>query len=46
MDISYLLWLQDFRNATGNVLTPLMEEVSMFAITYLLLSYGKISPTW
>ena len=37
MDISYLLWLQDFRNATGNVLTPLMEEVSMFAITYLLL---------
>ena len=37
MDIAYLLWLQDIRNAIGNAPTPLMEEVSLFAISYLLL---------
>ena len=37
MDIAYLLWLQDFRTAIGDALTPLMEEVSFFAISYLLL---------
>ena len=37
MDLQYLLWLQDFRNSTGNVLTPFMEFISHFAITYLIL---------
>lgn len=34
MDLRYLLWLQDWRNATGNVLTPLMEFISDFAIGF------------
>lgn len=32
MDISYLLLLQQFREATGNVLTPLMELASDFVV--------------
>ena len=35
MDIQYLLFLQDFRNSIDNALTPFMEGVSMFAVTYL-----------
>ena len=37
MDLKYLLWLQDLRNSTGDALTPYMESVSLFAITYLVL---------
>ena len=37
MDIQYLLFLQDFRNAIGDALTPFMEMVSSFAVTYLLM---------
>ena len=37
MDIEYLLVLQDFRNRTENVLTPFLESLSLFAITYLIL---------
>ena len=37
MDIAYLLWLQNFRNSIDNALTPFMESVSLFAITYILL---------
>ena len=37
MDIEYLLLLQNFRNSISDALTPFMEWVSMFAVTYLLL---------
>ena len=37
MDIDYLLALQDFRNNTGNALTPFMEGISLFAVTYLVM---------
>ena len=37
MDIQYLLFLQNFRNSIDNALTPFMEGVSMFAVTYLIL---------
>ena len=37
MDIQYLLWLQTFRNNIDDALTPVMEFVSMFATTYLIL---------
>lgn len=37
MDIEYLLFLQNWRNATNNMLTPFMEWVSLFAVTYLIL---------
>ncbi len=37
MDIDYLLILQDFRNAIDNGLTPFMEMISLFAVTYLML---------
>ena len=37
MDIAYLLWWQDFRNAIGDALTPFMEAVSLFAVTYLVI---------
>lgn len=37
MDISYLLLLQDFRNATHNMWTPLMENISFFGTTSLVL---------
>ncbi len=37
MDIEYLLFLQNWRNATNNMLTPFMEWISLFAVTYLIL---------
>ena len=37
MDIAYLLWWQDFRNSINDALTPFMEEVSLFAVTYLII---------
>ena len=37
MDIEYLLFLQDFRNGINDALTPFMEWVSLFGITYILL---------
>ena len=37
MDITYLLWLQDFRNATDNLLSPFLMWVSDFATGALLL---------
>ena len=36
MDIEYLLWLQNFRNAINDALTPFMEWISHFAVYYLL----------
>ena len=36
-DIRYLLFLQDFRNSIDNALTPFLEEVSLFAVTYLIM---------
>ncbi len=36
MDIEILLWLQNFREATGNVLTPFVNWLSHAAITWLL----------
>lgn len=35
MDIEYLLLLQNFRNAINDALTPLMEAISYFAVSYL-----------
>ena len=35
MDIAYLLFLQDFRAATRDVLTPFLEWISLFAVTWL-----------
>ena len=37
MDIEYLLWLQNFRTAIDDALTPFMMAVSDFAITVLVL---------
>ena len=37
MDIEYLLWLQNLREASNNVLTPFMQGVSDFAVGSLLL---------
>ena len=37
MDIEYLLFLQDFRNGINDALTPLMEWVSLFGVTYIIL---------
>lgn len=37
MDIAYLLLLQRFREYTGTYLIPVMEQLSLFAITYLIL---------
>ena len=37
MDIDYLLTLQDFRNGIDNALTPFMEWISLFAVTYLIM---------
>lgn len=37
MDITYLLWLQDFRNATDNFLSPFFMELSNFAVGILIL---------
>ena len=36
-DIQYLLFLQNFRNSTNNLLTPFMEWISLFAVTHLIL---------
>ena len=37
MDIQYLLFLQNFRNSINDALTPFMEWLSMFAVTYLVM---------
>lgn len=37
MDITYLLWLQDFRNATDNILSPFLMWLSDFATGALIL---------
>ena len=37
MDIEYLLLLQNFRNGIHDALTPFMEGISFFGITYILL---------
>ena len=37
MDIQYLLLLQNFRNGINDALTPFMEMISLFAITYLII---------
>lgn len=37
MDLSYLLFLQDLRNATNNALTPFMNFLSDFAVSFLIL---------
>ena len=37
MDIDYLLLLQDFRNGISNAITPFMEMISLFAVTYLVI---------
>ena len=37
MDIDYLLFLQNFRNSIDNALTPFMEMISLFAVTYLVI---------
>ena len=37
MDIQYLLWLQEWRNATNNALTPFFEQLSLFGVRDILL---------
>ena len=37
MDIDYLLLLQDFRNGINNAITPFMEMISLFSVTYLVI---------
>lgn len=37
MDIMILLWLQAFRESINNALTPFMEGISLFAVTYLIM---------
>ena len=37
LDIQYLLWLQEWRNATNNALTPFFEQLSLFGIRDILL---------
>lgn len=37
MDIEYLLLLQNFRESTNNVLTPFMEAISLFAVSFLIM---------
>lgn len=37
MDIEYLLFLQNFRNNINDALTPFMEWISLFAVTYLIM---------
>ena len=36
MDIEFLLWLQNFREASGNILTPFMDWFSFMNLTWLL----------
>ena len=35
MDIEYLLLLQNFRNAIGDALTPFLEMISLYSVTFL-----------
>lgn len=37
MDITYLLWLQDFRLSINDALTPFVNHLSNFAVTYIVL---------
>ncbi len=37
MDIAYLLLLQGLREGSHNMLTPFMEGISLFAVTYLIM---------
>ena len=37
MDITYLLWLQDFRISINDALTPFMEAISFFSTNYIIL---------
>lgn len=37
MDISYLLFLQNFRNGIHDAWTPFLESLSLFAVTYIIL---------
>ena len=37
MDLAYLLWLQQLREATGNLFTPLMEGISALAASPILI---------
>ena len=37
MDLSYLLFLQDFRHTSQDFFTPFLEGVSFFSLAYLLL---------
>lgn len=37
LDIRYLLFLQNFRNSINDALTPFMEGISLFAVTYLIM---------
>lgn len=37
MDIQYLLFLQEFRQNINDFLTPFMELISLFAVTYLIM---------
>ena len=37
MDISFLLFLQNIRESSGNLFTPFLEQISFFAVTYLIL---------
>ena len=37
MDLTYLLWLQDIREATGNIFTPFMDIVSWAAVRIIIL---------
>ena len=37
MDMTYLLWLQDFRMSINDALTPFVNNLSTFAVTYIVL---------
>ena len=37
MDIEYLLFLQNFRNSINDALTPFMEGISFFGVSYIIL---------
>ena len=37
MDIEYLLFLQNFRSSINDALTPFMEMISLFAVSYLVI---------
>ena len=37
LDIQYLLFLQDFRNGINDALTPFLENLSLLAITFLII---------